>query len=238
MALAQEKPYSWEYDSTVFPTIDQTIFSAEHWKSLGKVVGKESGRGTTWFLQHGERQLVLRHYLRGGLIGRFNQDRYLYTGLSTTRSFHEFRILLALQNKNLPVPRPLAAQVIRKGISYQADLIMERIPDTKDLVSVLKTAQTKDFYCALGSFIAQFHRAEVYHADLNIKNILKDSKGQFWLIDFDRAQLKVPAGAKQNRSIARLQRSFEKEKLRSGIQFSSADWQNLEKAYRQSLKDA
>lgn len=238
MALAQSPPYFWEYDSTVFPSADKDLFLAEHWQSMGKVVGKESGRGTTWFVQHGERQLVLRHYLRGGLIGRINKDNYLYTRLSTTRSFHEFRVLLALQDLHLPVPKPVAAQVVRRGAYYQADLIMERIPNTKDLVSVLKETQSSDFYTELGTFIAQFHRAEVYHADLNIKNILRDSAGQFWLIDFDRAQLKTPPGAKQDRSIKRLKRSFEKEVIRHGIQFSTSDWQTLEQTYREKIENA
>ncbi|TNC82364.1 MAG: 3-deoxy-D-manno-octulosonic acid kinase [Oleiphilus sp.] len=235
MAIVQADRHFWQFNPAFFDSVSSNTFDPQYWQSQGRITGKESGRGTTWFLKHGASELVLRHYLRGGLIGKINRDHYLYTGLKTSRSMHEFNILMALIDLDLPVPKPAAAQVVRQGIVYKADLIIERIPQARDLISLLESPQPSPFFAAIGAMVAQFHRAGVYHADLNIKNILCDGKGKFWLIDFDRAKLNVPAGAQQARSLKRLQRSFIKEKGRHGIAFQDSDWKTLEASYRNKL---
>lgn len=235
MAFVQADRYYWQYNQAFFEHVSSDTFDPAHWQRQQLVTGQERGRGTTWFLKHGNTELVLRHYLRGGLIGKLNRDHYLFTGPQHCRSLHEFTILTELQKLDLPAPRPAAAQVIKHGLLYQADLLIERIPQAQDLVALLRSPQPSAFFSAIGAMVARFHRAQIYHADLNIKNILRDADDRFWLIDFDRARLGTPAGALQNRSIKRLKRSFLKEKGRHGIVFQEQDWQTLEDSYRQHL---
>ncbi|MCH7834210.1 MAG: 3-deoxy-D-manno-octulosonic acid kinase, partial [Proteobacteria bacterium] len=45
------------------------------------------------FVGNVPRQFVLRHFLRGGLIGKLVRDAYVWTGEDTTRSFLEWRLL-------------------------------------------------------------------------------------------------------------------------------------------------
>lgn len=227
----QKDNFFWQYDPSCFEQVSACIFDAEYWKAQNSIIGQESGRGTTWFIKHKEQELVLRHYLRGGMIRHFSHDRYIFKSLRSTRSIAEFSILNALLLKNLPVPRPAAAQVIKHGLLYRADLLTHKIPEAHDLVQVLQKAQPKEFYHELGQLIASFHHHGVFHADLNIQNILQDAKGKFWLIDFDQAQLLPQKRNWQETNLKRLKRSFEKERQRFDIRWSEQDWNALMHGY-------
>jgi len=228
-----EEQYRWQFDSDCFADISSEQFTAQYWKAKNAITGQESGRGTTWFIRHQNHHLVLRHYLRGGLMSKVSKDHYLFTRWLNCRSISEFNILDKLQGLNLPVPKPAAAQVIRKGLYYQADLLTHRIPNAQDLVQILKVKQNTGFYAELGQLIAKFHQLGVYHADLNIQNILQDNRGKFWLIDFDRAKQIKPQKKWQENNLARLKRSFEKESSRHEIQWQADDWASLYAAYQQ-----
>jgi len=223
------------FNSDFFSDASSESFCATYWKDKGAITGQETGRGTTWFLRHEHHDLVLRHYLRGGLVSKISQDNYLFKSLQSCRSISEFNILYQLNALGLPVPAPAAAQVIRRGITYKADLLTQRIPNAKDLVQVLKVAQDETFYQALGQTIALFHQHGVYHADLNIQNILQDSDNKFWLIDFDRAKRLKPKLKWQLSNLSRLKRSFEKEKIRYGIDWKESDWDILITAYQKAI---
>lgn len=230
--IKQDLPYYWQFDQNCFDNISEQYFRADYWQENNAVIGQESGRGTTWFVQHGENQLVLRHYLRGGMIRHLSRDHYRFSGFHNTRSIAEFTILHTLLKKRLPVPRPAAAQVIKRGLFYRADLLTHKIPNAQDLVHVLGQAQNTEFYHQLGKMIAAFHRQGVFHADLNIQNILQDKKGKFWLIDFDRARIITPQKKWQEATLNRLKRSFEKERNRFDIKWSDNNWQDLLQGYQ------
>ncbi len=229
------KPYYWLFDQQVFNTISEQQFHPSYWQATNAIIGKESGRGTTWFIAYEGYELVLRHYLRGGVMRHISHDQYFFSGLDKTRAFAEFSILHLLVQKNLPVPKPAAAQVIKKGLVYRADLLTHKIPNAQDLVSVLKVPQPADFYISLGKVIASFHQQGIFHADLNIQNILQDNTGKFWLIDFDRARILQPNERWQAANIARLKRSFEKEVGRFGIHWTEKDWSALMHGYQSDL---
>ncbi|MEL0635147.1 lipopolysaccharide kinase InaA family protein, partial [Pseudoalteromonas carrageenovora] len=60
----------------------------------------------------------------------------------------------------------------------------------------------------IASTIALFHKKGVDHADLNINNILFNDKGEVYIIDFDRGELKAQNLQWHQRNMARLERSF------------------------------
>ena len=169
------------------------------------------------------------------MIGKISHDHYIFNTWKNCRAISEFNILSKLHTQGFRVPKPAAAQIIRHGLSYQADLFTHRIPKAQDLVQVLKCSQNQHFYQNLGKTIAEFHCHGVYHADLNIQNILQDDQGQFWLIDFDRAKLLSPHSKWQFSNLKRLKRSFEKEKKRFGIQWQESDWSIFLSAYQTKL---
>ncbi|WP_153915097.1 3-deoxy-D-manno-octulosonic acid kinase [Shewanella sp. TC10] len=213
-----------------------TNFTPEYWHKNNAVIGQSKGRYTTWFVEHKTQQWVLRHYWRGGLMEKLSKDAYVFTGFNRTRAMGELTILNTLHQEGFPVPRPIAANVERFGIWYRADLLIELVNGANDLVALLtKSELTAQQWQQLGKTIAQFHLRGVYHADLNAKNILFADE-QFYLIDFDRGELKTPNSTWQQANLSRLLRSFNKEKAKlPALQFEQENWQQLLIGYNQFM---
>lgn len=207
-------------------------FSADFWQQQDAIEGQSCGRYTTWFIASHQQHWVLRHYYRGGLIAKVCHDSYLFSGINHTRAVAELALLEQLYQEQFPVPKPIAAHVQRRGISYRADILIERIDNAADLVAILaKQTLTASQWQQLGQTLAKFHQRGVYHADLNAKNILFDQQ-DFYLIDFDRGELRQPNKQWQQANIDRLLRSFNKEKNKlSSLNFSDSDWQQLMLGY-------
>lgn len=223
------------FDSERLPDCHPHHFDAEYWKQQGAIVGSSFGRGTTWFLRHQQYEYVLRHYHRGGLVGRFNRDQFLYTGRRNTRVVREFQLLQQMFEQGLPVPRPIAGRIIRTGHFYTADLIIERIAGASDLVHLLEQGSLpRDTWVRIGELVARFHNAGIWHADLNAHNILRDAQGKLWLIDFDRGHQRSLDTRWPQANLDRLLRSFNKELGRLPVfQWEQArDWPPLLEGYQ------
>jgi tRNA A-37 threonylcarbamoyl transferase component Bud32 len=187
-----------------------------------------AGRGSAALIEAQGRQLVLRHYRRGGLVRKLIADRYWWRGATRTRSFAEWRILFALRRAGLPVPAPLAAGYRRKGRWYTADIIVEQIPDARTLVEHLQAVSLPlSQWAAIGRTLHGLHACGVWHADLNAHNVMLDVHGKVWLIDFDRARRRKP-GLWADANLARLHRSIEKVMLALPPErFTRAEWSAL-----------
>ena len=209
-------------------------FSPSYWQQNDAVTGQSQGRNITYFVKHQDKQLVLRHYYRGGLIGKIAKDGYLYAGLKQSRVYKEFALLEKMLELGLPVPKPIAARLVKKLHLYTADIIMEQIPLAQDLFQILKVrALTKDEWINLGNTIAKFHHNGIYHADLNIHNLMMDNTGKIWLIDFDRGQIKPNKTKWQKSNLERLKRSLEKEKSKyPEFNWQANQWLHLLKGYQ------
>ncbi len=207
-------------------------FDLNWWRSQGVAIDSAPGRGESYFLHYRELalNLVWRHYKRGGLVANISEDRYLWTGLQQTRAYQEFVLTAELRDRGLPVPRPLAAQVIREGLGYRADLVTERLPEVKSMADRLLSSLDEFPWFEVGNTIARFHRQGLDHVDLNIRNILINNNDRVYLIDFDRCRLRPPQQQWQQGNLDRLQRSL--QKLFSDQQYDS-HWQHLLAGYRQ-----
>lgn len=212
--------------------IKSNWFTADFWKKKQAIEGSSKGRYITWFIHHQNNHWVLRHYWRGGFISKWSKDSYFYKSLHNTRAYAELELLATLYQKGFPVPKPIAANVIRKGLFYHADILIERIADATDLVILLaKKALSDNEWQNLGQCIAKFHLHGVYHADLNAKNIMLSPTG-FHLIDFDRGQIKSISSKWQQANLARLLRSFKKETNKNPhMHFTDSNWQQLLMGY-------
>jgi len=186
---------------------DPAWFDPAHWGEAARPVAG-SGRGGAWFLDFGEGDAFLRHYLRGGLVARFSKDRHLWRNIAHVRSFAEFRLLRQLRAKKLPVPMPYAAWYRREGMHYRAAILMQRLQDVRSLAELAGTEEVP--WEAVGQLIARFHRAGVDHADLNAHNVMIDGAGRHWLIDWDRGQRRTLDRHWPTQVLLRLQRSLRK----------------------------
>lgn len=225
-------------DKQYLPDIDADFFDPEYWHHKQALIGTSVGRGTTFFFKYGGNEFVLRHYLRGGLIGKMLTDQYLFTGLDTTRAQQERKLLQHMQSLGLPAPIPAASRIVKKGIYYSADLVTVKISDAVDVHHILlERALNSDIWQKVGQTIAQFHQHQIYHHDLNIHNIMLDGENQVWLIDFDKCSIKAGNEWKQS-NLDRLLRSLQKEQQRNqGYFYQEENWQALIKGYELSSPD-
>ena len=131
------------YDKAIINQISAERFTAGGWPHSEVLTGslRSGGRGNTMFVGNIPRQFVLRHYRRGGLLGKVVRNSYVFAGEDLTRSFKEWRLLDKLATNNMNVPRPAAARFCRHGTFYTADLITVRIPD---VISLSQYIATKD----------------------------------------------------------------------------------------------
>lgn len=220
------------HDDNLLPDCNLHFFDGMWWQTQGLLTGESKGRGTTYFFRYQQNEFVLRHYLRGGLIGRLLTDQYFFTRLENTRAWQEKTLLLHMIESGLPAPVPAAARIQKMGLYYRADLITVRIPNARDIHHILlESTLSDDVWRKIGETIAQFHAHQIYHHDLNIHNIMLDESGKVWLIDFDKGCVKKGDGWKQQ-NLDRLLRSLEKElTLHKGYQYSQLSWQKLLEGY-------
>lgn len=230
--LAQDGHVIW-YDKALMPDCDPRLFDPDWLHKSGQLTGTSTGRNTAWFLRHAGRDLVLRHYWRGGMVGRIIKDRYLREPVEKSRAMREFTLLNWMHDHGLPVPRPIAARCSAAGLWYRADLLMERIADTHTLADRLtSTPLTPADWMQIGAVIARMHSLGVHHSDLNCRNILLDGQGRIWLIDFDKCERRAAGGWMQD-NLARLERSLIKEKTKTPtLRWSDPDWGALLEGYR------
>jgi 3-deoxy-D-manno-octulosonic acid kinase len=229
------------YDKAIINQISAERFTAEGWPHAEILTGslRSGGRGNTMFVGNVPRQFVLRHYMRGGLVGKFNREHYIFSGEDLTRPFQEWRLLDKLAANNMNVPRPAAARFCRRGTFYTADIITVRIPDVVSLSEYIAIAdRDEEFWQSVGAAIWKFHEAGVYHADMNAYNIQIDKDGDIWMLDFDKGALKAP-GTWQQETLSRLHRSLKKVLgLDPKLHFHAGKWEQLLEGYFSASRSA
>lgn len=218
------------FDTTCVRQVEPEWFTPAHWGERARPVDS-GGRGGAWVVDAPFGAAVLRRYLRGGWAASVSRDAYLWHGSERVRSFAEFRLTRALHARGLPVPRPIAACYWRRGASYRAAILVERLVGVHSLAERATVAGDSAPWEETGRLIARFHRAGLDHADLNAYNILFDATGHGWLIDFDRGRLRIPATPWRERNLARLQRSLLKLRGERDVAAVQSDFARLRGAY-------
>jgi 3-deoxy-D-manno-octulosonic acid kinase len=217
-------------------TLTEAWFDVPSYAEKAVPVTAKGGRGAAWFVEGIFGQAVLRHYRRGGLVAKLSERDYFWKDEASTRSFHEFHFLCALQAKNLPVPMPIAAQYTKKGLFYRASLLMQRIPDVKSFQDVVHQQTESAPWEKLGRAIAVFHRHGAQHADLNAQNILIDKNETVWLIDWDKAQFQNATGRWCYDNLDRLQRSLLKYRGTLDMAMIESGMQRLRAAHDKDIE--
>jgi 3-deoxy-D-manno-octulosonic acid kinase len=217
--------------------LTQQWFDPGYWDAQHKTVDRRFGRSTAYFFEENDVTHVLRHYWRGGVIGKFIRDSYLFTGIRRSRVYRELELLSTLDEMQLPIGKPIAAILTRHGLFYRGSVITQAIPSSFNLLEILRQRELTDTeIVAVARMLANFHRKGVDHADLNIGNVLLDTDGQPYLVDFDRGRIRKPNPSWQRTNIRRLERSFTKQKhLNPGLLWTVDHWQLLMTTYRAEM---
>ena len=218
-----------------FSGAEEALFEPQFWVGRGSIVPVGLGRGSAWFVFHGSEQWVLRHFRRGGFMGRLSEDRYLWTGEAGVRSFVEYRLLASLEARGMAVPSPVAARYQRQGLRYRCDLITRRIMRATPLSEALAAASLSDArWREVGAAVGRLHAAGVDHADLNAHNVLLGEQGAVSIIDFDRGRIRGDRIRRSwtGRNLRRLRRSLLKisAELPAG-RFTDAAWRDVLAGY-------
>lgn len=225
------------FDVAASSQVGHDWFVPDFWRARDALRIQSGGRGGVAIITTPIGECVLRHYRRGGLVARLLGDRYLWLGADSSRPFREFRLLAEIARRGLPGPVVVAARYCRHGISYTADLITRRIAGARTLAECLAAGQLDgELAGQVGELLARFHRAGVWHADLNAHNVLVTAGG-LYLIDFDRGRLRAPRLAWQQANLKRLRRSLIKLGAadESEAMFEQTVWQPLRQHYGQVL---
>ena len=207
-SILRSGPLEILFDARLGTRPDAGWFDPEWWRGRKAVLAELGGRGQALAVESPVGEAVLRIYHRGGLVRRLSRSSYVYTGADRTRPFAEWRVNRRLLDAGLPVPEPLAAAFERRGPFYTGALLTRRIPDALPLPKAAGRMASGDWK-RLGGMLGEAAGAGLRHPDLNANNILMDSNGKFWLLDFDRAWI-ADNSFDPGPMIGRLQRSMRK----------------------------
>lgn len=225
------------YDADTLGQADDAFFEPGYWEARQQLLSTAPGRGTTVFVQQDDQVFALRHYCRGGLPARLSRDRYIWRGLEQSRPWREWHLLVELQRRGLPVPHPVAVRVVRHGLTYSADIVTEAI-EARPLAEWLgerrlPAAQLEQ----VGTWLRRFHLEELFHADLNARNILLDEAGRVYLIDFDRCELRRGDEGWRSANMERLKRSLLKfRRKEKNFVFDDEDWKAVMRGYQHAAE--
>ena len=177
-----------QYNPDVFDNFSSKLFNTDYISKEGLIKSEINGRGKTPEIEFEGRRLFLKHYIRGGFAAKISYDKYFFDSIASTRSVKEYNFLNNLFSKELPVPKPAALQVIINKFTYTADLITCKIENVGTLHDfIMNSKMNSNLWDALESTLEKFYNENVYHSDLNSKNVLIDKNNNFHLVDFDNS---------------------------------------------------
>ena len=160
---------------------------------------QHEGRAGIRILDVAGTKLVCRKYSHGGLFRAFTRDLFF----SARRSAQEADIMLRLKQNGFPVITPFAAitelGTLRKRL-YLCTVLEE---GAINLLEYLKRSGKKARLRAVKRFaelLWELERAEIYHPDLHLKNVVVTPGGKMLFLDFDKASRR-PIGKKDAESM-------------------------------------
>lgn len=164
---------------------------------------------------------VVRDYWHGGMFGKLLRDIF-WQGV---RPIQELVICESASQKGIPTIEIVA--IIKNrflGPFYKSKLISREIKNSIDLMELLLRYDKNTFYARKRAIISkvahaikEMHDAGIYHADLNLKNILLQTVGRdefvAYIIDLDKSkQCNELKPRSRIKNLMRLDRSLEKFK--------------------------
>jgi 3-deoxy-D-manno-octulosonic acid kinase len=169
-----------------------------------------AGRGRIFRFDVGGGTGILRQYRRGGVVRFFMRASYLFVN----RPIREFQVHRFLEEQGLAVPTLLGVSWARRGPFVSGAIATGELQGTSLLEWLRDTDDDPEAMLhRCGALTREMHNLHVWHADLQVLNILVTEEGPY-LIDFDNARKVSHLGPRQRvRNLLRLRRSFEKHEL-------------------------
>ncbi len=157
--------------------------------------------------------VVIKAYLRGGLMGTFNRRTYLRWG--KTRCEVEFELLNTVRGLGVPTPEPVA-YAHTKGWRYQAWLITKKIENRGTLARYCLKKQD-DIPAVMRDIARQVSLLidhKILHVDLHPGNVIVNGEKRAYLLDFDKGRLFQGSKKRlRQRYLSRWRRAVSKHRL-------------------------
>ncbi len=170
----------------------------------------ESGRAATAIVPVGERAVVVRRLLHGGMLGPLLGPWFL--GLD--RPMNEVEVTEALRRSGAPVPAAaFALGDHRLGPLCHAAVATWRVEASRDALAFFsdpaEAGRTLEACTQLGRAVRRFHDAGGRHGDLHVKNLLLregDEHLEGVVIDLDKTR--ITPGLTPDERMSQLMRLF------------------------------
>ena len=164
------------------------------------------GRGTLQEFSVGGSVGLIRQYRRGGLARLFLRDKYLLHN----RPLRELNVLQRAHAAGVSVPEPLGVVWKRTGPAYSGAIATRRLEGITLLEYLRSDSIDPSRIEECGRAIRMMHDSGIYHADLQLANIIV-GPSRAAIIDFDNARAGKPLSRfARSRNLLRLLRSFAK----------------------------
>lgn len=171
----------------------------------GCTIDTAAGRGQVSRFPLDKGEAVLRRYRRGGLVARISTDAFL-----GNRMLAEFRMIATLHKKGFSVPEPVGVAWERRGLLFRGSIATRSLTAVTLLDYLREPGDKKATLELCGRRIREMHDHGVWHADLQVKNIMTDGT-KVWILDFDNARrVSSLSSRSRSRNLLRLRRSLEK----------------------------
>ena len=159
--------------------------------------------------------VIVKQYFRGGMVQNLLKKTYLNTGRTRCRA--EYELLLFLHKAGVQVPEPVAFAT-SSGFFYRAWLITRAIDGAMTLAELAEKdpGQAEAALLQTGKQVGELFINRVLHVDLHPGNVLVDTAGRVYLVDFDKARITRENSAMlQQKYIRRWRRAVDKHHLPS-----------------------
>lgn len=188
--------------------------------------------------------VVVRHAMRGGVVGKTGSDLFL----PPTRGLRELVNSLRLRLAGVSTPEVVAIVSYRAGpLLRRSDVATREIPQSHDLAVVLREMpegpDRDSCLRASGRLLYALGRAGAHHPDLNARNVLitweAGTGATAHVLDVDRVRFHVPGDPMVAlANYARLERSLKKLRTSNELDVSAPDLALIENSSLQKPIDA
>ncbi|MBL7661133.1 phosphotransferase [bacterium] len=151
------------------------------------------GRGGSFYYKSSPKGLIVRQYLRGGMMRFVSHDKFVSLSKDPLlyRPFRELQILNYLACNNVSVPEVMAASVKRSGFLYRGMLATTVIEGSRNLAELnqknCELVLIERFAEKAAEQALDVLKLGIFHPDLHPANVIVDAAGNIYLIDFDNA---------------------------------------------------
>ncbi|WP_417371008.1 lipopolysaccharide kinase InaA family protein [Gelidibacter japonicus] len=168
----------------------------------------QNHRNEIKIFEHGKYKFVVKSFKKITIA-----NRIIYKFLRKSKARRSYENALRLLDLKIGTPFPVAYVEESSGLFLKNSYFISCFVEHQTADKHLTESSDVPFLEAMGAFLFNLHKKEVFHYDLHTSNILtiKDSKGKidFCLVDINRLKFKKPTKKRRVKNLNRLSLPFD-----------------------------